>query len=455
MKQYYVNTAKVIAMISKSQRWQDETSEFLRSLRDQARSASNEFPEGTLKIRIPEKLKVDTDEDVKDLWDRITSANLVFQMRAVAVCRECYQKADKLLAIRLMYGVCTWKDEAVKMSDDLMDTYPDLWIKSWKMLEYSNDTIDRKIFNIPPTNQPELIRQAIFEIYQDNENRKKTLWEKYRDKLIDINSKKSKELLKIYFPEYNLPQPEQELPPGQIKVTDLLKDILDSLDRWNLQEGDKVELSGQLESMREMLAQPERLHAKWKMAKSLIPDDLDRRSQVRVEKLDKLISEVQPLNIKPQDLRLEIQDVLEQEEIPGNNKIEDKPHSRERHRHKVQSPPHRVLQRVNLHELSLEDAKLTFEAAFDNFRDDKSVGAMLVSHGYGKDKNKSVIKEWFEQRCKRLKGHRRVRSIIKGEEIIDPFDKKADLIREAVDDVDFSEIGVNSPSYTVIVFNRR
>ncbi len=112
------------------------------------------------------------------------------------------------------------------------------------------------------------------------------------------------------------------------------------------------------------------------------------------------------------------------------------------------------MERLELHDRSLDEAKHEFDAAFDRYVDDPAIGALLVNHGYGKDKGRPVIKEWIAERTKRLRNHKRVRRVISGEQIADPFDEKAKIIRHAVADLDFSQIGINNPGITIIVFNR-
>ena len=452
------NYSKVVQIISSSELWQSETTSFLKLLRERSRYAVNESIQIPSKSRLPEKIKNISASDIVDYWSKFDVVNAVFQQRAVLISQICYHKSKSLLAIQLMYKVCRKRDSAIKMSDELFRTDMELWIKSWKTLEYSTDEVEQKIFSSEFLYKPEVVRRAINETYQSKTALKQILWDKYRELLVKNGSRRAQDILKQYFPEY------QQLnkvvisssPTNEPQISDLIKEISSSLGSLSSDEVDRMELEDHLSAMLGMIDQKERLARRWKTAKSLMPEDIEEFIRTRIAQLDKLIEETP----KTPQSGLSSKNG---KDIPINSIVNEptktKPGRRPRHRTK-QVGVQRELRVLDVHTdgsdsyFDLNDFQKEFEAKLVECIDDNSVGALLINHGIGKDKSHPVIKEWLHQRTKKLMYHRRVKRIVKGEEIINAFDKTATMIRKSVDNLDFSKIGVNNPGVTVILFDR-
>jgi hypothetical protein len=194
-------------------------------------------------------------------------------------------------------------------------------------------------------------------LFQDNDERKKILWEKYRDKLINHKIKRAQDILNKYFPDYAQTKPvlENSLSLGQVHLTDLIKDIVRGLPEWSIHEGDRDELSEQLGSMLEVIEKKDRLSAKWKMAKAIMPDTLREDAKIKVERLDQLIlSTLGTITLYEQDKPTVETRLPEIQDKPVS--FPEKPKGRTRHPSRP-SRQQKILRCLDLHECSLIDAQ--------------------------------------------------------------------------------------------------
>jgi len=269
--------------------------------------------------------------------------------------------------------------------------------------------------------------------FHDNPELEEKLLNGYRDRLLRIKgrgAKRARSILREHFPgiiqfesNNSYIKDIEEMPD----LMSLLNNILEDVSTWNIQDALRIELDEQLNSMISIPDQGGRLVAKWIMAKSVIPED--KKQDTRVKQLDEILS------IKTTTPKLSTpKKFKERVVIPQREPLE--------------------FIELDLHDLSLSDAQKTFEGTFDTYKDNNSVGAIVVVHGYGKDKSRSVIKDWLNTRYKNLKNHRRVRKIIRGERINNKFDKTTTLIRESIKDFDYLSYS-NNAGISIIIFDRK
>ncbi len=431
--------AKIVSRVSRSDVWRKEFDERLAQLNESFKRVNFTGPAVENKIRRPEKTGIPTDDLVK-YWDSLDTVLFQFWDKACDIAREAFE-LDNLLGVQIMAETCHRLQEAEQMVDKISSHRSgekrQIYIQSWQYVHWSSDRISRELGQLYPLRDHEYIWEAIHTYFEKGSENYSAEVERFKKRLEGLKTSEKYELLSKYFPEYTpkeiskKPKHKEALADQPLPdLKDLIHELLDKSRYWDLNSDDMEELTERVQEILDSEGKNIRLRSKMKALQGLVPSRALEAEKTFFDQLDLAVQQSNRLvedqltavNVPAPDNGQEV-GLTESDAVDGNSGLKNGKHaepdrkqpSRRRRRQSQNGPG--ILERINLHEMNQVDADNTLEAAIDKVSKDRKYGALLIIHGYGKDKEPSVIKENVRNRLKRFRGHARVKKVLYGENI--------------------------------------
>jgi DNA-nicking Smr family endonuclease len=471
--------ARIVSRASLSDAWKKECDKERAHLVDVFQRSGMEFPSGDGKLKFTGKPGL-SDYQVHACWDELDAVLSQFWNRAITIAEDEFD-AHPLQSVHIMARICNRPHEAERLVERLGKQHSrehrEIYIQSWQYLNWPDARISQELSRLYPLNDAEIIWQAIHMYFPENSHAYTDALEKFKKRLEGMKSAEARKLLKNYFPDYEFdvdasrgkkPETGSAQPLPQIEA--LAAELVERSKTWEMDSDDRDELVERARELLQPQAKNSRPLSKLKALRALAPaenlSESDRDLFDQLEQAIKLIaisgemhSPVQTLetprvSVDGPDPRTVITPPRSEELYPINHRDQSnygQQISRRKAR-KANDEPGKVF-RVDLHEYNQKDADIEIESAIIKVIEDKQYRALLVIHGYGKDKEPSILKENARERLRQFKSHGRVRKFLVGERI-EKYSDNWSLALKLAPDLDENEI-VQNPGITLVLLRDR
>lgn len=494
---------RIVEKLSLNSQWRQDLESLYGSLKK-----SNKNANADTQLKLPDK-KTSLDEtELRKLWKLIEKDIDKYCKNAKNIANEEFKKRGREIdGIDMMRNICRDNNSVREMVDQLSRRKDEegkkLWVKSWRVLEMSDDQVQANIQSLDPVKNCELILHAIKENYSEDKRRRDTLKSWLRQELERAKSRKAKDLLDKHFPEY---QPTA-LSSGSRSMRrkekrscqsdsffDLLSELKGKASGKIRDEDNQEDFSRYIEKLLNQKDETDKIPKRWEKIKNSLSEVNDSDVNDLINRVEQEVTEIttgkinhvdkdtksplslsgeHPLSGLPENSSSDANEENDsapsdiQPNLPSENlssaDIETKNLSRSRRRRKLRKAELKPFSADQVKILDLHD--YIVEEALNQLKQDLKIGSqtskircLVVIHGYGKhasNKNKQagILKQRVRLWIKNLeKDHRdRIYKVIYGENL---KSNSPDLlpILEACQDIPGDLLRNQNEGMTVILF---
>lgn len=291
----------IVAIAAQSKAWREDVQTFYKRLDESGRRFGLASPaQGSL----PRLLSTDRQlsaKEIAQLWEDCRERFDVFRKKAEEIADNLYQSGEnRLLALRLLHHVCRNRKRSQELAEKLSkgdDESRRLWVQSWRILEISEEDVEKRLQDLDPVSDSALIRYAIEDYYQEKPARRKEAFTRYCQRLEKSSHSEAKRLL------HEICATETKLHPVTPTTPDLVQDIhrelitlLEELSRRasdRLDEEDREDFQKQIRLILENPTETDRLQKRWNKAKACLSFEIQEIEEIvtRIEQLVEKLSD--------------------------------------------------------------------------------------------------------------------------------------------------------------------
>lgn len=467
--------SKVVARMSQSESWRKDLEQRIAELQEVYHRAGMVFPSGDGRLKALGRAGLSEDQVIL-YWNSLELILYPFWDRAVEIAESVFEH-NALLGIQIMASICKRLQQAEQMAMRLSRRRDpesrEVYIQSWQYLNWSLDRTSQELSHLSAVNDAKFILEAIDLYFSKDSSRHKEELERFKKRLTGVKTGEARNLLQKHFPDYE-PDSEHEKrkrgkrqpDPVPLKLEDLLSLLLEKSRSWEMNDDDRDEFTEQLSGIQHMHGRATRLTAKLKALRGLIPPEILQQEMGLLNQIDEAVAlaavkgdvpnqdeaTISPGSVykKKDDIVHsfvpEIQTSCDQRSASDQNQQL----SNHRRRSRMNKDEPGKLFRLDLHNYNQNDADQEVEDVLTQVIEDKQYRALLVIHGYGKDKEPSVLKDNVRKRLRRFSKHGRSRKLLYGENI-NRFDDDWNLAVRLCSELQDSNEICQNPGITLVL----